>query len=262
MTSCPLTGIGVLVTRPAHQSAELLAVITAAGGQAIEFPVIDIIPRDKGQIEADLLNLPNPDIVIFVSANAVEHGRRCLNNESATIAAIGPATSSRLRAEGFSVDICPAGGADSEHLLAEDKLSDVAGKIIVIVRGESGREILAETLTERGAKVSYLSVYESRVHIPSIDTMKALERQWRDGRIDAVMVMSVASLVNMLEILPPYCREQLQKTRLVAPSARVIQTALERIPGVTGILSSGPGAEAMTGALIASLQDNSDTNNG
>jgi len=262
MRDCPLTGVGVLVTRPERQSAELLAAIAAAGGQAIEFPVIDIIPRDAGDIEADRLSLPDPDIVIFVSANAVEHGMRWVDYESAKIAAIGPATSRKIQAGGINVDICPASGADSEHLLAEDELSDVAGKIIMIVRGESGREILADTLTERGASVVYLPVYESCAHTPSNDAMKSLEWQWRDGRINAVMVMSVASLVNMLEILPPYCREQLQKTRLVAPSARVIQTALERIPGVTGIESAGPGAEAMTGALIASLQDNSDTNNG
>jgi uroporphyrinogen-III synthase len=262
MTACPLTGVGVLVTRPEHQSAEHLAAIAVAGGQAIGFPVIDIIPRDKGQVEADRLSLPNPDIVIFVSANAVEHGMRWIDYENAKIAAIGPATSARLQAGGIKVDICPAGGADSEHLLAEDEFADVSGKVIVIVRGESGRETLAETLSERGARVGYLSVYESCAHAPSIDAMNSLEGQWRDGRINAVMVMSVASLLNMLEILPPYCREQLQKTRLVAPSARVIQTALERIPGVTGILSAGPGAEAMTGALIASLQDNSDTNNG
>jgi hypothetical protein len=76
------------------------------------------------------------------------------------------------------------------------------------------------------------------------------------------MIMSVASLDNLIEILPNYCRGQLRKTRLVAPSARVIQTALERIPGATGILSAGPGATEMTGALIASLQSESDNNDG
>ena len=76
------------------------------------------------------------------------------------------------------------------------------------------------------------------------------------------MVMSVASLDSMLEILPAHCIERLRKTRLVAPSTRVIQTALERIPGQTGILAPGPGALDMTGALIASLQADSDIDNG
>jgi hypothetical protein len=42
----------------------------------------------------------------------------------------------------------------------------------------------------------------------------------------------------------------------------VLQTALERIPGINGILASGPGANDMTQALIASLQEDPDSNNG
>jgi uroporphyrinogen-III synthase len=262
MTDLPLTGVGVLVTRPDHQSGELIDAIVAAGGQPIDFPVIDIIPRDAGQIEADLADMTGPDIVIFVSANAVAHGVRWIPGDSSVIGAVGPATSRALQTAGVQVDICPDAGSDSEHLLAEDALSSVAGKTILIVRGASGREVLAATLRNRGAAVNYLPVYQSRTHAPPADALKSLEKTWRDGRVGAVMIMSVASLGSMLEILPSYCVKQLQKTRLVAPSTRVIQTAIERIPGVTGILSAGPGAGEMTGALIANLQGNSDTSNG
>ena len=54
MTAGPLTGVGVLVTRPAHQSGELGDAIESAGGHPILFPVIDIVPRDNQQIKADL----------------------------------------------------------------------------------------------------------------------------------------------------------------------------------------------------------------
>jgi uroporphyrinogen-III synthase len=253
MTAGPLTGVGVLVTRPAHKSGELSDAIKSVGGHPILFPVIDIVPRDDQQIEADLARSQDPDIIVFVSANAVAHGIGWVDCDNAMIAAVGPATVKALRCAGVSVDITPEGRSDSEHLLAHDAFSDIAGKTITIVRGASGREVLANTLRERGASVNYLSVYQQSPAAPSNDALESVEKAWRAGQVDAVMIMSVASLNNLIELLPTYCRGQLQKTRLVAPSARVIQTALERIPGATGILSAGPGATEMTGALIAGL---------
>lgn len=262
MSDHPLAGVGVLVTRPAHQSGELQSAIEAAGGRAILFPVIDIAARTGADVEADLRALKTPDIIIFVSANAVRYGLHHLITEESQVAAIGPATTRALETANVRVDIRLHGGFDSEHLLATASLTAVAGKTILIVRGSSGRELLAETLRERGARVNYLPVYDRKTCEPEIDAQETLEKTWRNGQIDAVMIMSVASLHSLLEILPAYCVAQLQKTRLVAPSTRVIQTALERIPGLTGILSPGPGALDMTGALIASLETDSDTDNG
>lgn len=262
MTAQPLTGVSVLVTRPEHQSAALIEAIDAAGGQSISFPAIDIQPRSAADIERDRSALGQPDIVIFVSANAVAGGLDSINTSEARIAAIGPATIAAIEGAGGRVDISPEAGFDSEHLLMNDALSDVSGKAITIVRGDSGRELLADTLKKRGATVNYLQVYSLCTHQPSKKALTDLEDRWRNQLISAVMVMSVASLESLLQILPSYCVEQLQKTRLVAPSARVIQTALEHIPGVTAVLSPGPGARDMTDALIANLQVNSDTKNG
>ena len=262
MSGQPLASFGVLVTRPVHQSGELKHAIEATGGRTILFPVINIIPRAAADVEANLRALATPDIVIFISANAVRYGLDKINSDKSQLAAIGPATTRALEAANVSVDIQPQDGFDSEHLLATESLANVAGKTILIVRGSSGRELLAETLRARGANVDYLPVYDRRTCTPEMGELEKLEKTWRNGQIDAVMIMSVASLLGLLEILPAYCIDQLQKTRLVAPSTRVIQTALERIPGLTGILSPGPGALDMTGALIASLQTDSDTDNG
>ncbi|NOX70150.1 MAG: uroporphyrinogen-III synthase [Gammaproteobacteria bacterium] len=262
MNNRPLTGIGVLVTRPAHQAGELQHAIEEAGGNAVLLPVIDIVPRARTDIKADLESLPLPDIAIFVSANAVSFGLDLIDNDRCQIAAIGPATARALAAADVRADIQSQGGFDTEHLLASNALQHVGGKTILIVRGRSGRELLAETLRERGARVDYLPVYERKTASPDAGTLKKLEKVWRNGQIEAVMVMSVASLHSMLELLPAYCMGQLSKTRLVAPSIRVIQTALERIPGLNGILSPGPGALDMTGALIAGLRTDSDTDHG
>jgi uroporphyrinogen-III synthase len=261
MNDRPLAGVGVLVTRPEHQSGELVHAIEAAGGKAFLFPVIDVVPRTAAAIDADLCRLQTPDIVIFVSANAVQHGLRSIGDSSARIAAVGPATAKALQDAGVSADILPERRFDSEGLLATEALTTVAGRVVTIVRGESGREVLADTLRVRGATVQYLSVYRLETHRFSSDELDALEALCRAARIDAIVVMSVASLDSLLAVLPACCRERLAQTRLVAPSARVIQTALERLPGLRCALSPGPQAADVTAALIASLETDPDTNN-
>ena len=54
MTDGPLSGVRVLVTRPAGQADELVAAIEAAGGEVIRFPVIKITGRGAETVAADL----------------------------------------------------------------------------------------------------------------------------------------------------------------------------------------------------------------
>jgi uroporphyrinogen-III synthase len=251
VTAGSLQGSGVLVTRPEHQAAELTQAILDAGGKAISFPVIDIAPLEDSEINHCLADLPVPDIIIFVSSNAVNHGWRFVEDLNAQLAAVGPATAAALSSLGRPVDITPNEGFDSEHLLAEKALTDVAGKNIWIVRGEDGRELLAETLRERGATVSYLAVYGRQPTVFSDSQLTALERDWLAGHVNLVTAMSVASLDNLVRLLPTRCRESLRQLPLVSPSNRVLQRASELGVGNPLFLSDGPGASAMIKALLA-----------
>ncbi len=249
MTEGPLTGTGVLVTRPRTQATELADAIERQGGQAFCFPVIEIIARDPHEIDADVAGQTTPDIAIFISRNAVEHGIR--HTGGALIAVIGPATGEAVQAAGRVVDIQPSSGYDSEHLLAEPALQDVDGKHIRIIRGSQGRELLAEELRARGATVDYLSVYERRLPDIDPDTLAELERRWRQGSINVITVMSVQSLANLDRILPEWCAAQVASTPLVTPSGRVLKEALDRYPASRPALAAGPGADDMVQAIIA-----------
>jgi uroporphyrinogen-III synthase len=249
VTERALEGVGVLVTRPRAQADELVRAIEAQGGIAWCFPVLDIVPFDTLDVSNSVAHLGEPDIVIFVSRNAVEYGIEFTGG--AEIAVIGPATAKAVNDAGRVVNIRPAEGYDSEHLLAEAKLCDVADKRVRIVRGKDGRELLAETLKERGATVEYLSVYERRLPRVGADTLAELEARWRAGGIDAVTVMSVQSLQNLVALLPEWCVEQLESTPLVTPAGRVIKEVMERFPASRPILASGPGADDMVQAIIA-----------
>lgn len=249
MAEAPLKGVGVLVTRPRAQSTELVAAIEEAGGSAFCFPVMEITALDKNVVSAKAAELGEPDIVVFVSRNAVEYGMQYTHD--ARICVIGPATAAAVESAGHFVDIQPASGFDSEHLLAEPELQDVAGKHVRIIRGDDGRELLAEALTARGAIVEYLSVYERRLPDVSAQTLADIESRWREGEIAIVTVMSVQSLQNLHDLLPRWCKSQLESTPLVTPAARVLKEALDRYPASRPILASGPQASELVAAIIA-----------
>lgn len=249
MSDNRLKDAGVLVTRPSHQAHELAAAIESAGGRAIRFPVLEIKPVDPASVAAAKARMPAPDLVVFVSRNAVDHGIEHVGN--GLIAAIGPATAAAIEKAGRHVDIRPNGGFDSEALLAADPLQSVAGQTVLIVRGTSGREYLGDTLRDRGADVHYLATYERVAAEPAPEALENIEREWRAGRINAVTVFSIETLDALIKRLPKWCATRLEDTPLVTPAARVIKETLNRFPASRPVLASGPEAAAMVTAIAA-----------
>lgn len=249
MPELDLDGVGVLVTRPRHQAGDLTDEIEARGGTVIAFPVIEIVARDEADVLADVAQLKDPAITIFISRNAVEHGLPYANGQ---LAAIGPTTAEAIHKAGARVDICPSSGFDTEHLLAEPALDDIAGKTIRIIRGDGGRELLASSLEARGAHVDYVVAYRRKMPAYTSKELDSLERRWRAGELSAVVVMSVQSLEFLGALLPGWCREQLNRTPLVTSAARVLKEAVNQYPGCPAILAAGPQTSDIVDALIAS----------
>jgi uroporphyrinogen-III synthase len=238
-----LAGVGVLVTRPAHQSLPLVTAIEEQGGRAVRFPTLEIQPRNAAAIVADAYQLESPDIAIFVSSNAVVHGLQYAEN--ARIAVVGPATAEAIEAADRVVDIMPYDGFDSEHLLQTAELFDVSGKRVRIIRGQDGRELLADTLRERGAVVDYLSVYQRTLPLYRDDEVDALLAEWESGRVNVVTMMSVASFQNLLAVLPESARPMLERTPLVTPAERVLKQVLQQFPDMPVTLADAPDAAAL-----------------
>ncbi|MFW5447018.1 MAG: uroporphyrinogen-III synthase, partial [Methylophagaceae bacterium] len=149
-TKSSLDGLKVLVTRPEHQAHSLCEMIANAGGEVIAFPTLDIVPIDVGVFAG----LDQQDMIIFVSRNAVMYFGGKYKNQLAndvTNIAVGASTAKCMKEYGFEQVLQARAPAGTESLLAMPELTDVDGKQILIVRGQNGRELLADTLTERGA---------------------------------------------------------------------------------------------------------------
>ena len=222
------TGLGgarVLVTRPAHQAETLCRLISDAGGEPVRLPAIEIVPPAGPAALARILDrLDRFDLAIFVSPNAVR-ALTLLNwrlPATLALAAVGDGTRRALAEAGYSGVLAPAESFDSEGLLALPALQAVRGRRILILRGDGGRELLAEALRARGAEVSYAECY--RRQRPAIPDPTALARLVA-GEIDIAVVTSSEGLANLLVLGGDAARTRLLATPLVVVSARQEQAA-------------------------------------
>jgi uroporphyrinogen-III synthase len=224
----PLEGLGVLVTRPEPQGAPLASLLENAGARVRRLPAIEIVPAaDRDALRATVGPIDAYRWLIFVSTNAVRYGAFLLEDAriAPKLAAVGPATAAALDRAGLRVGVVPAGGFDSEALLATPELSDVAGARVLIVRGDGGRELLSEELRRRGADVRYAEVYARRRAQHAPEVIADVERAWARGEIDVVTATSAELHRALLEILGPAGRERLNATTLLAGGTRIAEAA-------------------------------------
>jgi uncharacterized protein HemX/uroporphyrinogen-III synthase len=225
-----LNGLTTLVTRPAHQAKLLCELIEKHNGHPVQFPTLEITdPQDTTPFFETLDRLNQFDLAIFISANAVEKGMQFINARGASletlkIAAVGSSTEKALAGFGQKVDIVPEQSFDSEGLLATDALQDVKDKKIVIFRGQGGRELLRDTLVDRGAQVEYAECYR-RIK-PEVNSRPLVKRLSR-GEIDVVVSTSSEGLRNLFDMVGSKSHRFLQQCQFVVVSQRLADLAKE-----------------------------------
>ncbi len=247
-----LTGVGVLVTRPAHQAEHLCQLIEAEGGAAVRYPALVIKARpDRAAVRAAVGPADRYDLFVFVSANAVRFGADMIGDRrDIPVAAVGQATAAALNAAGIRVSVMPEEGSDSESLLALPRLARMTGQRVLIVRGSGGRDLLLEAMTARGAQVQYAEVYTREAAYPSMESKAKLEALWRQGGVTVYTATSVELLEALVGIVTPRCRELMHSTALVTGSGRVAEAAVRLGLGSPVVLADSPEDGALVGALV------------
>ena len=228
--SPPLQGVTVVVTRPAAQAAGLAAMIEAAGGEAVVFPVLEIGPADDpAPLAAAIAALDEYALAVFISPNAVDYSVPAILAAREWPAglrpvAVGGGTVAALARYGVGKTIAPSTRFDSEALLELPELQAeaVAGKRVAIFRGNGGRELLADTLRERGAGVDCITCYHRAAPAGGAAPLKDL---WDSGCFDAIALSSSEGLRNLWDLLDAEDRERLAETPLFVPHARIAEAA-------------------------------------
>lgn len=222
-----LRGISVVVTRPAGQSARLREMIEVRGGTAVLLPLMTIEPV----INPELPNVERERIcaVIFVSVNAVRLGLKAVRTllpAGGAIIGVGPATVAALRAAGQMPMAMPDIDANSEGWLTTTVLSAVAvaGRVVVIVRGRGGRDLLARTLRDRGAEVEHVEVYH---RVPKPIAVGATLMAADVERPDVLVLTSAEAAEHLAHLLDAQGLQGLLAVPVAALSARIADRARE-----------------------------------
>ena len=243
-----LSGVGVLVTRPRGQSAGLMRRLVEAGARPFSFPALAIFPVTTTELRAIFADLDGFDLAIFVSPTAVEQGLAALGRTwpaAVAAAGIGAGTAQALFRAGVARVIAPPTGADSEHLLALPDLQHMTGKRVLIVRGEGGRELIAEALAARGAEITHAVCY--RRGRPDADPAP-LHAALATGALQAVTILSSETLDHLLVLAGPSGRNALLALPLFAPHPRVAAHA--RSLGFVEAIATGHGEDGLVAGLV------------
>jgi uroporphyrinogen-III synthase len=243
----PLDGIGVIVTRPQRQAAGLAQKLAAVGATPLIWPAVVILPPvDRSALERTHAALCDYDIAIFVSANAVEYGAPDPARWPRSLRAFapGPGTAEALAAVGIRNARIPATSFDTEGLLALPELHDVAGRRVLVLRGQGGRELLGDTLARRGAQVDYVCCY--RRAAPQAGAQE-LVAALRERRAQALTLTSAEGIDNLLAAVGGDGRTLLARIPSFVPHPRIADHA--RIAGLDVVTTPGGDAGLVNGLL-------------
>jgi uroporphyrinogen-III synthase len=225
-----LQGQLILNTRPVHQQAELTSLLEQEGAQVLSFPVIDIVALESSLAQQRLTRqLSSYDMLLFVSRNAVDGAFRYIDSSrlkpGLCFGVIGTATRLALAQRVSGLDSCLLAGApyNSETLLEADALQQVAGKRVLIVRGQQGRSLLGDELAARGAQVDYCEIY--RRELPARDV--ADFNRVVDNEFPTLAILtSNVGMQNLIELVDQVAAERLRRIPWLLISERMRESAV------------------------------------
>lgn len=249
--NAPLGGRRILVTRPAAQAGVLAERIVARGGVPVLFPLLEILPGDDPvPLEQAVSRLDEYALAVFISPNAVEFSVPAILAKrpwpsGLSVAAIGQGTAARLAALGIADAQLPSVRFDSEALLALPSFQKpaVAGKRVLLVRGNGGRELLADTLRERGAMVDAVPCYRRQAPLDGSLLLSLL----RNNRLQALTISSSEGLRNLLALLDTDGCKRLQRLPVFVPHPRIAELANEL--GLQTVVLTAPADAGIVEAL-------------
>ena len=248
-----LHGVRVLVTRPEPSAARLADAFAAEGAVVHRVPALAIARvEDTESAERLRHRLADISVIVFTSVNAVE----CFfgpapgaapDRMPAAVLAVGPATAEALRARGVAGVHTPRGRSDSEGLLSRPELEArrVVGRVVAVVKGEGGRDLLGKELVRRGAGVVEANVYRRRAPERLAEMLEAVRES-----VDIVTVTSAEALEN-LAAAAPWTASWLSDRMLVTVSERVAGIARARNLSRVAVAAEADAASIVDAAVRA-----------
>ncbi len=258
----PLRGRRFLVTRPEGQATGLMEGIRALGGTATHIPLLAIEALPESPALAQIAdNLAAYRAVIFISANAVRIAWPTLTRNAKLVwpsdvaaATVGPGTTRELEARGVSHVVTPARRFDSEGLLSEPFFAEnlCRDQRFALIRGEGGRDLLAQTLRARGAHIDEIAVYQRGLHPLAFHQLRSWVNE--DPTPAMLLISSSESLERTMLAASDDLATTLRAIPVLVPHPRIAESA--RRLGFERVVVSEGGDEGMLAYLQTYNENN------
>ena len=236
--------------------------IRALGGEATHIPLLAIEALPEAPALAQIADrLAEYRAVIFISANAVRIAWPTLTRNAALVwpsnvaaATVGPGTTRELKARGVSHVVMPVRRFDSEGLLSEPFFAEnlCRDQRFALIRGEGGRDVLAQTLRARGACVDEATVYQRGLHPLALQQLRAWVNA--DPAPAMLLISSSESLERTMSAASDDLATALRALPLLVPHPRIAESA--RRLGFEQVAVSEGGDEGMLAYLQTYNENN------
>ncbi|MBC3937106.1 uroporphyrinogen-III synthase [Undibacterium sp. CY7W] len=257
-----VAGRPVVITRPVKQGVLFQQRLSQAGLTGVLFPLLEIAELpDKTALLASLARLDSYAMVAFVSPNAIDHYVAHVQSwpKQVDIAVMGAGGVAALQAYGGKLQgvriISPTNAlkTDSETLLEELDLQRLAEKRVLIVRGQSGREFLADALRNHAVLVDQLPAYVRSEPVFDAQRQQQLQELLRQQAIWVITsseaLRTLHSWIGLLD--EDIIVANMQRQQIVVPHQRIAETAQQL--GFHSITLTGSGDEQLLVALQSQI---------
>lgn len=210
-----------LIARPVGKAEKMLAQLTKNGVNYLYQPLIEILPLAISDADKQLIY--QADALIFVSVSAV----RCLQSQldaslvKASLYAVGDTTAEALTAW-LGRSVCVPEDQRSEGLISLAEFKQLAGKLVVVIRAQGGRELIKQQLLALNADVRYVLNYQRQALALE---GAVLYQQWQQAGIRCIVATSNEILQQVFSLMPLSAHAWLQSLDWLVVSPRMQQKA-------------------------------------
>ena len=246
--------MAVLITRPDERGEQLTKMLAEAGIFAIHAPMFEIqAGGDLNELPNKLNQLKSGDYVFAVSKSAVDFAAQTLEDtgfnwrKDLHFFAVGQRTAEHFACRTGAAVQFPTTQENSEGLLDLPEMQQLAGKRILILRGNGGRELFPEQAQARGAEIDIAECYR-RQNI-DYDNVEQTSIFIRAG-IQTIVATSAEILTQLMEFVPAEQQDWLKNCRLITVSQRLADLA-HALGWQDVIISAKADNQALLQTLIA-----------
>ena len=221
--------MAVLVTRPDERGKQLTEMLNKAGIATIHLPFFFITPgRELNELPNKIISLKSGDYVVVVSKSVVRYADETLRStgfrwrDDLHYFAVGQGSAEYFSSHSERAVTYPFNEENSEGMLKLDTMQHLEGKNLLLLRGNSGRELFSEQVKARGAALQVIECYQ---HTPiSYDREEQTSLCKRAG-VNTIIVTSVEILTLLMDFISKSEHNWIKSCRLITISRRIANLA-------------------------------------